>query len=261
MFKLDHSANLPSEIMELFSQSADSKIETKPLMDAIIKYDDVFIVGGEITRLSKDEIASYTETHRAAVKRAFVAGRQHLRDPMLWLARAANLSEPINAIYQELVEKQKKGGCTNCMINQALARVIPLLTAYLKVNPNASEAIELLTPEYIDYLKTGTIPDKILNASLPKVLPGKSKTTTNFTSNAELQKERPACTFCFLKHIGSAIILLKEVASGYTPEKGHPHFALALAHLSEAENEIIATDSTVASALRDIRLSLTGQVG
>lgn len=261
MFKLDHSADLPDKIITFFSESDSGKFNMKNLMAIIMKYDDVFIVGGEITRLSEDELASYTAAHQASAKKAFISGRQRLRDPLLWVARAAKLSDSIDSIYQELTAKQQKGGCTTCAINQALARVIPLLTEYWKANPDSTEVVELLTPEYIEYLTNGTIPDSVLNASLPRVLPGKppESSTSVSNSNSELQKDRPACMFCFLKHIGSAIILLKEVAAGYTPEKGHPHFALALAHLSEAENEIIAADATAANAVREVRLSLTAQ--
>jgi len=263
MFKLDHTVELPSELLALFAQATDGQISMEKLMAILNNYDDLFVVGGVVTRLTAEQIAAYEQTHLEMVKKAFISGRQYHRDPMLWLARAAKLSTTINAIYQEVAAKQQKGNCTTCAVNQAVARVMPLLTEFWKANPDSTEAIELLTPEYVEYLKTGVISDKILNAKLPKVLPGQQQKTTPAvtatSTNAELQKDRPACTFCFLKHLGSAIILLKEVASGYSPDKGHPHFALALAHLSEAENEIIVADSATASAIREIRLSLTGQ--
>ena len=263
MFKLDHTSDLPSELLTLFAQSPDGRMDVEKLMAILNNYDDLFVVGGEVTRLTSEQIAAYEQTHREAVKKAFMSGRQFHRDPMLWLARAAKLSTAINDIYQELAARQKKGSCTTCAVNQATARAMPLLTEFWRANPDSSEAVELLTSEYVEYLKNGTIPDSILNVQLPKFLPGKQPVTAAVpsTPNPELQKDRPACTFCFLKHLGSAIILLKEVASGYTPEKGHPHFALALAHLSEAENEIIVSDSVSATAIREIRLSLTGQEG
>jgi len=264
VFKLDHTVELPSELLALFAQSTDGQISTEKLMTILNNYDDLFVVGGVVTRLTAEQIAAYDQTHREMVKKAFMSGRQFHRDPMLWLARAAKLSTAINAVYQEVAAKQQKGNCTTCAVNQAVARVMPLLTDFWKANPDSAEAVELLTPEYVEYLKTGVIPEKILNTKLPKVLPGQQQKNTAPTvaatsTNSELQKDRPACTFCFLKHLGSAIILLKEVVSGYTPEKGHPHFALALAHLSEAENEIIVADSATATAIREVRLSLTGQ--
>ena|GEM_PF-2009442 len=265
MFKLDHTSDLPSELLTLFAQSTDGRMDVEKLMAILNNYDDLFVVGGEVTRLTIEQVAAYEQTHREAVKKAFMSGRQFHRDPMLWLARAAKLSKPINDIYQEIAAKQKKGSCTTCAVNQATARTMPLLTDFWRANPDSTEAIELLTPDYVEYLRNGMIPDSILNAMLPKFLPGKQTANTTATApstpNSELQKDRPSCTFCFLKHLGSAIILLKEVASGYTPEKGHPHFALALAHLSEAENEIIVSDSSSAAAIREIRLSLTGQEG
>jgi len=265
VFKLDHTSDLPSELLTLFAQSSDGQMNVEKLMTILNLYDDLFVVGGEVARLNAEQIAAYEQTHREGVKKAFMSGRLFHRDPMLWLARAAKLSAAINAIYQELAAKQKKGSCTTCAVNQAVARVMPLLTEFWKANPDSSEAVELLTPDYVEYLKTGTVPDAILNAKLPKFLPGQQQKNTSTVAanpvNSELQKDRPACTFCFLKHLGSAIVLLKEVASGYTPEKGHPHFALALAHLSEAENEIIVADSASAAAIREIRLSLTGQEG
>jgi len=265
VFKLDHTVELPSELLALFAQATDGQVGMEKLMAILNNYDDLFVVGGAVTRLTAEQVAAYEQTHREMVKKAFMSGRQFHRDPMLWLARTAKLSTAINTIYQEVAVKQQKGNCTTCAVNQAVARVIPLLTDFWKANPDSNEAVELLTPEYVEYLKTGVIPDKILNVKLPKVLPGQQQKTTpalaSATTNTELQKDRPACTFCFLKHLGSAIILLKEVASGYTPDKRHPHFALALAHLSEAENEIIVADSATASAVREVRLSLTGQEG
>ena len=63
---------------------------------------------------------------------------------------------------------------------------------------------------------------------------------------------RKSCIECAQKHISQAIILLSEARQGY-PE----HYFLAIGHLAEASDELVADYTTEANCLRDIRLAIT----
>jgi hypothetical protein len=68
--------------------------------------------------------------------------------------------------------------------------------------------------------------------------------------------ERPPCPDCFEKHVAQAIINLKEVLQGYHPDNGHEHYHLAIGHLAEASDEIVADNAELANDIREIRLRL-----
>lgn len=59
---------------------------------------------------------------------------------------------------------------------------------------------------------------------------------------------REFCPRCAVKHLGQADILLKEARKGYP---GHVWYALA--HMAEAEDEIIDFMPAEANAIRDVR--------
>lgn len=62
---------------------------------------------------------------------------------------------------------------------------------------------------------------------------------------------RPYCLNCVLKHLGQAIVLLSEA------EKGYPtHKYIAMGHLAEAEDEIIAKYDGMAKKIRNTRLDI-----
>jgi len=62
---------------------------------------------------------------------------------------------------------------------------------------------------------------------------------------------RPVCTACVKKHIGKAIILLCEAANGYPLHKW-----LALANLSEAEDECVGKYIKLAHKIREVRIAI-----
>lgn len=62
---------------------------------------------------------------------------------------------------------------------------------------------------------------------------------------------RPACVLCALKHIGQACVLLLEARKGY-PE----HYWLALAHLAEAEDELVEKYPGLVEDVRKARKDL-----
>jgi hypothetical protein len=62
---------------------------------------------------------------------------------------------------------------------------------------------------------------------------------------------RPACLFCARKHLGQAAVLLGEAANGY-PD----HVWLAIGHLAEASDELIASYPDAARAIRAARKPL-----
>jgi len=72
--------------------------------------------------------------------------------------------------------------------------------------------------------------------------------------------DRESCMFCFEKHMAKALVLLKEVEAGYTPDKGYPHLWLALGNLSEAEDEIIKEDKEMAQRVRQLRRKITMEI-
>ena len=62
---------------------------------------------------------------------------------------------------------------------------------------------------------------------------------------------REFCPRCAIKHLGQAAILLKEA------RKGYPHHVwYALAHMAEAEDEIIEFMPDEANAIRDVRKTI-----
>jgi len=62
---------------------------------------------------------------------------------------------------------------------------------------------------------------------------------------------RPTCPFCARKHIAQAIILLSESQQGYPA-----HFYLALGHLAEASDELVAEQPDRANIVRKVRKDL-----
>ena len=148
--------------------------------------------------------------------------------PVKWLESASALVPEIDAIRQVII----RADCPACTRNRKMAEALKLLREFACAHPESAESAALLKFESSE-------------AAIPDV--------------SILKNAREACIFCYLKHLGTATVLLKEVAAGYVPEKGYPHFALAIAHLSEAENEIASVDSDAASMVRRIRLKLTGQ--
>ena len=65
---------------------------------------------------------------------------------------------------------------------------------------------------------------------------------------------RKTCLACVKKHIGKALILLAESQNGYPL-----HFWLALANLSEAEDECVRDYPKLARNIRKIRLDIEQQ--
>ena len=64
-------------------------------------------------------------------------------------------------------------------------------------------------------------------------------------------KDRPFCARCAIKHLGQAAILIKESCMGYPL-----HVYYALAHMSEASDELVAMMPEEANTIRDERLKL-----
>lgn len=59
---------------------------------------------------------------------------------------------------------------------------------------------------------------------------------------------RKSCKECVIKHMGQAIVLIGEV------DRNHPeHMIIAIGHLAEAEEEVIATSPEIAEELRNLR--------
>lgn len=66
---------------------------------------------------------------------------------------------------------------------------------------------------------------------------------------------RKPCPFCYLKHVGQAIILFDEFASGYDQ-----HVFLGLAHLAEAAAEIRLLDPDLAEKTDEQRRMIEGML-
>ena len=62
---------------------------------------------------------------------------------------------------------------------------------------------------------------------------------------------RKSCLKCGLKHVGKAVILLSESELGYPM-----HFWLALANLSEAEDELVSKYPKLAAKIRKLRIEI-----
>lgn len=62
---------------------------------------------------------------------------------------------------------------------------------------------------------------------------------------------RESCKNCAIKHFATAIVLLEEAQQGYPSHK-----LLALGHLNEASNELLASFPEMAGIIRDIRRNI-----
>lgn len=62
---------------------------------------------------------------------------------------------------------------------------------------------------------------------------------------------RKPCRECAQKHLMQALVLLGEANLGY-----HEHFFVAIGHLAEASDELVAQYPEIASRIRDERLKL-----
>ena len=60
--------------------------------------------------------------------------------------------------------------------------------------------------------------------------------------------------------VEQALIILKETLQGYSPDDGFLHLTYAIGHLSEAADEIVATDQELAALIRAIRTALMAEV-
>ena len=62
---------------------------------------------------------------------------------------------------------------------------------------------------------------------------------------------RDSCKDCVLKHVGQAAVLLMETKKGYAF-----HFAYAIGHLADAEDESSAVYPIIAKRIREFRIKL-----
>ena len=60
---------------------------------------------------------------------------------------------------------------------------------------------------------------------------------------------RTSCRSCCAKHLAQAIVLMLEAIQGY-PE----HRWLAIGHMAEAADEIVAEDPDLAKQIRELRI-------
>ena len=60
--------------------------------------------------------------------------------------------------------------------------------------------------------------------------------------------------------VEQALIILKETLQGYSPDEGFLHLTYAVGHLSEAADEIVASDQELAAMIRSIRTALMAEV-
>ena len=88
---------------------------------------------------------------------------------------------------------------------------------------------------------------------IPESLPQEETPLLNATSKPVLDANgnRKACRDCFRKHVAQAQVLLNETMKGY-PE----HIWLAIGHLAEAEDEILADSLALATEAREMRVQV-----
>lgn len=142
----------------------------------------------------------------------------------------------IQPVYGQLaLEEAKPGGCVGCRRNSIKRTILQNMVQLAADGRDTSSVRDLMRGAHKlmakMHAKAAPVDTKEVRGALPK-------------------GPRPACIDCCRKHVAQAIVLLGESLMGY-PD----HRWLAVGHLAEAAEEIIAIDGHLASELRTERLA------
>jgi hypothetical protein len=183
-------------------------------------------------------------------------------------------------IFIELETEISREKCKGCALNKKTSRLVDALLAIPVGDRDLSDLEGILTNQGIARLVQGAALDEttvtidipyVEKKALPlrtapregerqvvSLLPGETPPWINTRTKKtpaphgpSAKAPRPGCFDCCRKHLAQAIVLLGESLQGY-PD----HRWLAVGHLAEASEEILAKSVEIASQIRDERLAV-----
>jgi len=225
------------------------------------------IANGELKLLSESDIQagkdSFAKFRRGIISKTGGINVEHIKKHRDLIVSVYPEMLP----HYETTEREVSAAdCEECAKGTKYAKLIETLVSIppdgrdlSKLSVLGELALKKLKGEEIDP-STVVIdyPDGVAR-DLPKF---KSRSAVKSPSNETVMGtfQRPSCKLCVVKHLAYAFECLKEVAQGYTPERGHDHFALAVASLEHAEQEALKDDVLLSEKIRDFRNRLEAKV-
>ena len=140
-----------------------------------------------------------------------------------------------------------RSSCAGCQLRNVMQRYVREALSLAGTSANEADLLSLQgTIDSSDF-------DYVSRLSFGTASPGGPETRNHAVAIPESYGgPRPSCLDCCRKHLGKAISQLGEAALGY-PD----HFWLAMANLSEMEEESLAEYPDFAAMVREIRIEMT----
>jgi len=265
LFKFDRSVfvDVDDKRVQMLLDSSLSQLEFIKLM----KNSDPWVISnGELKLLTEKDIQAGKDSF-AKFRRGVIQKTGGITPDLIKTYKDLIISVyPEMTIHYDNTEKEiSESGCPECAINGKYAKLVETLVS-LKPDGRDLSKLSILGDTPLKKLRGEEIdPSTIVieypegvERSLPKMKTGNSKSAPAGVVTGIFQ--RPSCKLCVVKHLAYAFECLKEVAAGYTLERGHDHFALAVASLEHAEQEALKDDANLAEKIRDFRNRLESKV-
>jgi hypothetical protein len=245
----------------------------------MIKPDDPFELRGNTVVEMSVEAAEKRLKEYFQLNVANLKSTAGLNGPRVWdfrdkvLAVFPELSPLIKNTADEIEKEQCKGCALNRKMTPILTEIVKLCEADHRDVSKLADVFGEFSMQFLTGVKVVSeadigVPGNYKKRAVPKRTPAAAQphapepaadtvsTAPPFDAESPAGVPRQGCALCCRKHLGQAVILLKECLQGYSPDEGFLHMSYALGHLAEAADEIVANNTGLAARIRAVRNSL-----